>query len=87
VVHGLALLAGLKPAAVERILSTRSPRAVTALVWQAGLSMRFARQIQLRLARISPKLVLNPRDGDKGGERAERSDRGERTERSAEAKA
>ena len=33
------------------------------------------------------KSVLNPRDGDKGGERAERSDRGERTERSAEAKA
>jgi len=63
VVHGLALLAALNAGAVERILITRSPRAVTSLVWKAGLTMRFARQVQLRLASISPKQALNARDG------------------------
>ncbi|MBI1206988.1 MAG: DUF2336 domain-containing protein [Azospirillum sp.] len=59
----LSVLTGLDLGAVDRIMATHSPRAVTALVWKAGLSMRFARQVQLRLAQIPPKTALNPRDG------------------------
>ncbi len=59
----LAVLSGLDLSIVERIQNSHSPRAITALVWKAGLSMRFARQVQLQLARISPLRALNPRNG------------------------
>ena len=63
VMAGLAELAGIPLGTVDRIITTHSPRAVTALVWRAGLSMRFAKQVQLRLAQIPPKSALNARDG------------------------
>ena len=63
VLAGLALLAGIPIGTVDRIISTHAPRAVTALVWRAGLTMRFAKQVQLRVAQIPPKSALNPRDG------------------------
>lgn len=63
VMAALAELSGIPLGTVDRIVSTHSPKAVTALVWRTGLSMRFARQIQLRLAQISPKSALNARDG------------------------
>ncbi|PWC43522.1 DUF2336 domain-containing protein [Azospirillum sp. TSO22-1] len=60
---GLGELAGVPLGTVDRIITTHSPRAVIALVWRAGLSMRFAKQVQLRLAQIPPKSALNARDG------------------------
>lgn len=63
VMAGLAELAGIPLGTVDRIVSTHAARAVTALVWRSGLSMRFAKQVQLRLAQIPPKSALNPRDG------------------------
>jgi len=63
VMAGLGELAGVPLGTVDRIMTTHSPRAVTALVWRAGLSMRFAKQVQLRLAQIPPKSALNARDG------------------------
>lgn len=63
VMAALAELAGIPVGTVDRIIATHAPRAVTALVWRAGLSMRFARQAQLRLAQIPPKTALNARDG------------------------
>ncbi|MGQ9365588.1 DUF2336 domain-containing protein [Azospirillum sp. ST 5-10] len=63
VLAALGELAGVPAATVDRIVATHAPRAVTALVWRTGLSMRFARQVQLRLAQISPKAALNARDG------------------------
>jgi len=63
VMAGLAELAGVPLGTVDRIVTTHSPRAVTALVWRAGLTMRFARQVQLRLAQIPPKSALNAREG------------------------
>ena len=62
VLAALAELIAVPPATIERVMSTHSARAVTALVWRAGLSMRLARQIQLRLAQVPPKDVLNPRE-------------------------
>lgn len=63
VMAGLAELSQIPLPIVDRIVGTHAPRAVTALVWRAGLSMRFARQAQLRLAQIPPKTALNARDG------------------------
>ena len=63
VLSALAELVAVPFATVERVIATHSARAVTALVWRAGLSMRLARQVQLRLAQISPKDALAPRDG------------------------
>ena len=59
----LAELAETSVTNVDRVLSSHSARGVTALVWRAGLSMRLARQIQLRLAQIPPKQALNPANG------------------------
>jgi len=63
VMAGLAELSQIPLPIVDRIVGTHAPRAVTALVWRAGLTMRFARQAQLRLAQIPPKTALNSRDG------------------------
>lgn len=63
VMASLAELSGIPLGTVDRIVATHAPRAVTALVWRTGLSMRFARQVQLRLAQIPPKSALNGRDG------------------------
>ncbi len=63
VLAGLAELSQIPVGIVDRIIGTHAPRAVTALCWRAGLTMRFARQAQLRLAQIPPKTALNARDG------------------------
>lgn len=60
----LAELGSLPLVCVERIVASRTPRAVTALAWYAGLSMRFARQMQLSLAQIPHgKVLKSGRDG------------------------
>jgi uncharacterized protein (DUF2336 family) len=48
---------------VGKIIGGQSARAVTALCWKAKVSMRFCRQIQLRLAQIPPSGVINARSG------------------------
>ena len=59
----LARLARLPAGTVAHILETQSPRAVTALAWRAGLSMRCARQLQVKGAGIHPRQALNARMG------------------------
>lgn len=59
----LALRAVVQPMAVDGILASGDPRAVTALVWRAGYSMRCAMQVQARAAAIPPRAVLNARQG------------------------
>ncbi|HYC06135.1 MAG TPA: DUF2336 domain-containing protein [Azospirillaceae bacterium] len=59
----LALLARIPPEIVRKMLDSGSPRAVTALAWRAGLSMRGARQLQARGAGIPPRKLLNARHG------------------------
>ncbi len=63
VMAGLAELGQIPMPIVDRIVATHAARAVTALVWRAGLTMRFAQQVQLRLAQIPPKTALMARDG------------------------
>ncbi|MFM2041945.1 MAG: hypothetical protein RLY86_521 [Pseudomonadota bacterium] len=59
----LALLARIPPDVVQRILDTQSAKAVTALAWSAGLSMRGARLLQQKGAGIHPRRLLNARHG------------------------
>lgn len=63
VVAGLAQLAGLPEPLVDRILKAQSARGVVALVWKAKQSMRLALKLQLQIAHIPPKAVLNARGG------------------------
>ncbi|MBK3734400.1 DUF2336 domain-containing protein [Azospirillum brasilense] len=59
----LALRAAVHPGIVDDILRSSDPRAVTALVWRAGYSMRCAMRVQIRAAGIPPRAVLNARQG------------------------
>ena len=36
---------------------------MTALCWKAGIKMRFAIELQRRLARVAPSSVIHARDG------------------------
>ena len=63
VTKALALKAGLLAAVVERVITLKGAKSITALVWQAGLSMRTAIQVQLRVARVPPMDVLNAKNG------------------------
>ncbi|MDR3515971.1 MAG: DUF2336 domain-containing protein [Azospirillaceae bacterium] len=59
----LGVLARVAPTVVDRIFATRDAKGVTALAWRAGLSMRCAMDLQLRGAKVSPRALLNARDG------------------------
>ena len=61
--HGLALAAEIPAEAAARMLGSRSAKAVVALAWKAGLSMRTAMRLQLRVAHIPAQGMLNARDG------------------------
>lgn len=63
VTAGLAVLSSIPIDIVDRIIAAHAARPVVALVWRAGLSMRFAKQVQMRLAQVPPKSVLNARGG------------------------
>ena len=63
VTEALAVLSGLAPAVVLRIVSARSAKAVTALSWKAGLSMRFAIKLQARFANVPMREVLQAKNG------------------------
>jgi uncharacterized protein (DUF2336 family) len=59
----IALLARIPLTVAEGILASRDARAITALCWRAGLTMRCAMQIQTRASGIQPPHVLNARRG------------------------
>ncbi|MGB8274491.1 MAG: DUF2336 domain-containing protein [Alphaproteobacteria bacterium] len=49
---------------VNKVAESKSGRGVVALCWKAGLSMRFATQLQLRFAHIPPSAAINPSGKD-----------------------
>lgn len=63
VMQALNVLTGLSLDAVKKLVSSRNPRTVTSLAWKAGLSMRTAIQLQLKIAKVPPPDVLNARNG------------------------
>lgn len=60
--EALALRADLPADLVQRVIDTQSARAITALAWRAGLSMRCARLLQLKSG-LPPIKLLNARNG------------------------
>jgi len=63
VVAALSLLSDVGPDMVHRIFQSASAKAVTALVWRAGLSMRAAFKIQTYLLRLPARELLPAREG------------------------
>jgi uncharacterized protein (DUF2336 family) len=60
---GLACLSGAPQDDIDKIMDMKAPKAVVAICWKAGLSMRMAFRIQQEMARISHKELVYPRDG------------------------
>lgn len=63
VVRAMALLSRRSDKGVERILEMRNGKATTALVHQAGLSMRTALLMQQRIAKVAPSQIVPARNG------------------------
>lgn len=63
VTHALARLAQVPPGVVSNVLTSRSGKAVTALVWKAGLGMRVSVKIQQHVALVPPSRIVHARDG------------------------
>jgi uncharacterized protein (DUF2336 family) len=60
---GLAALAQCPDKTAEDIMSSSNGKVIMGLCWKAGLSARFAHSIQLKVARIPPREVMNLRGG------------------------
>ena len=63
VIEALALRAGLPSARVRRMVAIRNGKTMMALAWKAGLSARFAMDLERTLARVPPRAIVNARDG------------------------
>lgn len=63
VAEAIGALAGVPTALVAKVFEAKSAKAVTALAWRAGLSMRLALQLQRDIAQIEPRSLLNARNG------------------------
>ena len=62
-IAALVLSSGLSREQVVHALRSGSAHLVTALVWQAGYSMRTALQVQAKVAKLPPGRLLNARGG------------------------
>ncbi|MCB2102542.1 MAG: DUF2336 domain-containing protein [Rhodobacterales bacterium] len=58
VIAALAVLSDVPPSVVQKALMTHSAKAVVALAWKSGLSMRTAEALQIRLARLGPGAII-----------------------------
>lgn len=63
VIAALALRSRISQKTVERIVVTKSANLITAICWKGGFNMRFALDIQKRLAQIQPGNLINARYG------------------------
>lgn len=61
--HALALLTDFSYEKVAKILSSNNARTITALAWQAGLSMRDGILLQTKIGQIQPAEVLYAKEG------------------------
>ena len=48
---------------VTKLLNMRAPKAIIALTWSAGLSMRFAFELQKTVGQLQPKEMILPKNG------------------------
>ncbi len=64
VYHALSLKSELPLNVVKKMIETQSAKASTAVVWKANLSMRTALEIQKTIAKIQPRELMYPKNGD-----------------------
>ncbi len=62
-IEALAQRAGIPIALVRNMAASGGAKTITALCWKAGLTMRFAMDVQRRIGHIPPQSMLNARDG------------------------
>ena len=62
-VEAFVLKTGVDKDAVKSVLTSDSPKTITALCWKAGLGMRVAYDVQLKIARIPAPDTVRPRNG------------------------
>ncbi len=63
VAAALGILAQMPTDTAKRILRSRSGSAITALAWRAGLSMRTAMALQMKIGKVHHTKMLNARGG------------------------
>ena len=63
VICALAVLSRIPKETVKRIIRSESGRAITALAWEAGLSMRTAMALQMKIGRVHHAKMVNARGG------------------------
>ena len=63
VMESLSALVQVPRATVDKIFSSRSSKAITALVWKAGLTMRIAFKIQTLIVKLHADELLPARAG------------------------
>lgn len=64
VVQALALKAKIHAAVAEKIIASRSGKAITALVWKAGFNARLALKVQTLIAHVPGAQTVLPKQGD-----------------------
>lgn len=63
VVHALSLRTQVSLESVRKLLNSGSAKAITALSWKAGLSMRTAMRLQSKAGKVPPNKMLYARNG------------------------
>jgi len=64
VITAMSLLAEVSPDVVRKAASLQNAKALVALAWKAGLSMRLATRLQMNLAKIPPSGVMRATASD-----------------------
>ena len=63
VMAALAVLSGLAPRVVRKVVETKSAKGIVAVGWKADLSPGLAAHLQVKLARLPVSKILNPAPG------------------------
>lgn len=63
VVAAMARMMRVSEEKVVKVFNMRAPKAITAMAWHAGLSMRMALQLQKEMGKVPPKELIYPREG------------------------
>lgn len=63
VIQAMALRGRIDPEIIKSAIDARAPKALVALAWKAGLTMRFALEFQKNIGKIAPNDLLYPSGG------------------------
>lgn len=63
VVEGLSLMTGARKDTIQNVFEAKAAKSICAICWKAGLSMRFAFQLQQMMGRVPTPSLIYPRGG------------------------